>query len=206
MFTGLIETVGHVLRISPMPGGMRLEVQTDLASSLSDGESVAVNGVCLTVAAVQAGAFEAYIGPETARVTNLGALDPGALVNLERPMRADARLGGHFVLGHVDGTGTIGTIEPQEGFQWLTVGYPAALSSYLIPKGSIAVDGISLTVARLEDTQFTVQIVPFTWDHTNLRTCRPGAPVNLECDMIGKYIVRLAERGGGENRPPAPRT
>lgn len=177
-----------------MPGGMRLEVQTDLASSLRDGESVAVNGVCLTVADVQAGVFEAHIGPETARVTTLGALDPGALVNLERPLRADARLGGHFVLGHVDGTGTIRSIEPQEGFQWLAVAYPAALGSYLIPKGSIAVDGISLTVARLEDTQFTVQIVPFTWDHTNLRACQPGTPVNLECDMIGKYIVRLAER------------
>ena len=180
--------------MAPIPGGMRIEVETDLAGALRDGESVAVNGVCLTVTSVQAGSFAAQIGPETARVTTLGTLERGAFVNLERPLRADARLGGHFVLGHVDGIGTIRGIEPEEEFQWLSIEFPAALGSYLIPKGSVAIDGISLTVARLEETYFTVQIVPFTWDHTNLRACRPSGAVNLECDMIGKYVVRLAER------------
>jgi riboflavin synthase len=195
MFTGLVETVGSVSRIAPIPGGVQIEVQTELADALREGDSVAVNGVCLTVAAVRPAAFDALVGPETARVTNLGVLERGALVNLERPLRADARLGGHFVLGHVDATGTIRGIDPADGFWWVSVEFPPALAPYLIPKGSIAVDGISLTIARLEDRDFTVQIVPFTWDHTNLRRTRPGTAVNLECDMIGKYIVRLAQRG-----------
>ena len=137
------------------------------------GESVAVNGVCLTVVDTRTlrRAFSAEIGPETAKVTSLGGLTSGSLVNLERAMRADGRFGGHMVLGHVDGTGTIQAIRPDADFSWLTVSYPAGLAPYLIHRGSVAVDGISLTIARLEKATFDVQIVPFTWSHTNLRAC-----------------------------------
>jgi riboflavin synthase len=126
-------------------------------------------------------------------VTSLGGLKKGSLVNLERAMAADGRFGGHIVLGHVDGTGAIQAIRPEADFSWVTVGYPSALAPYLIHRGSIAVDGISLTIAKLDAACFDVQIVPFTWSHTNLHTARVGDRVNLECDMVGKYVVRAVE-------------
>jgi riboflavin synthase len=126
-------------------------------------------------------------------VTTLGFLKPGSLVNLERAIRADGRLGGHFVLGHVDGTGIIQRIRPEADFSWLTISYPASLATYLIHRGSIAVDGVSLTIAALAPSSFDVQIVPFTWMHTNLQAAGVDAPVNLECDMIGKYVARAME-------------
>jgi riboflavin synthase len=126
-------------------------------------------------------------------VTSLGHLKKGARVNLERAMPASGRFGGHMVLGHVDATGTIQSIRPQADFWWLTIGYPAALAPYLIHRGSIAVDGVSLTIAALENSTFDVQIVPFTWSHTNLQSLRTGDDVNLECDMVGKYVVRAME-------------
>jgi len=129
-------------------------------------------------------------------VTSLGNLKAGALVNLERSMRADGRFGGHIVLGHVDGTGTIQSIRPESDFRWVTVSYPAALAPYLIHRGSVAIDGISLTIARLDAASLDVQIVPFTWSHTNLRTARTGDRVNLECDMVGKYVIRAVELMG----------
>ena len=193
MFTGLIETVGEIADVSAIASGFHIRIQTELAAELRTGESVAVNGVCLTVAAVERGSWSAEIGPETAQVTSLGELRRGSLVNLERAMRAGGRLGGHFVLGHVDGTGSIDAVRPDADFTWLTVSYPAALAPLLIHRGSIAVDGISLTVARLADANFDVQIVPFTWQHTSLRAARPGDRVNLECDMVGKYVLRALE-------------
>ena len=198
MFTGLIESVGEVAEVRAIDAGFSLRIASGISAGLRLGESVAVNGVCLTVVdiAKDAASFSAEIGPETAAVTSLGALTSGSLVNLERAMPADGRFGGHLVLGHVDGTGTIQAILPEADFFWLTVGYPAGLAPYLIHRGSIAVDGISLTVAKLEKTTFDVQIVPYTWSHTNLRGARAGDRVNLECDMVGKYVLRAVELMG----------
>jgi len=193
MFTGLIEAVGEVAEIKTTASGLRLSVTTDLAGSLRPGESLAVNGVCLTTSLAGAGAVHADIGPETARVTTLGGLKPGALVNLERPLRADSRLGGHFVQGHVDATGTVEDIRPEADCYWLTLSFPSRLASCLVSKGSIAVDGISLSVAGLGPDRFDVQIIPFTWEHTNLRAVSVRDRVNLECDVLGKYVVRVAE-------------
>jgi riboflavin synthase len=196
MFTGLIEAVGQLAEARPLATGLRLRVATSLAPQLTPGESLAVNGVCLTVIAASADEVHVDVSPETLRVTTIGGLPRGSLLNLERPLRADGRLGGHFVQGHVDATGTIEDVREEADFRWVTIRYPSLLAPYLIRKGSVAVDGISLTVAGLGDEGFDVQIVPFTWDHTNLRGVRPGDPVNLECDILGKYVVRVAELAG----------
>ena len=197
MFTGLIEAVGKVAVVKAIDAGFNLRISSDIAGDLRPGESISVNGVCLTV--VEKGVappdhfFSAEIGPETAKVTSLGALSEGSLVNLERAMLANGRFGGHMVLGHVDGTGTIQSIRAEAEFSWITVSYPAALAPYLIHRGSVAVDGISLTVAKLDTATFDVQVVPFTLSHTNLRNARAGDRVNLECDMVGKYVLRAME-------------
>jgi riboflavin synthase len=205
MFTGLIERVGRVRELAPMEGGYRLVVDSDLSAELAPGDSIAVNGVCLTVVRLGDGGFVTEIGPETARVTTLGGCRSGTLVNLERPMRPDGHMGGHFVLGHVDATGVLTSIVPEAEFWWIGVRYERRLAPYFIPKGSVAVDGISLTIASLAEADFTVQIIPFTWEHTNLQGSRVGDPVNLECDVIGKYVVRVAELTGlwkgGEGSP-----
>jgi riboflavin synthase len=202
MFTGLIESVGLVERLTPNASGLRLSVRTALGAEMHTGDSLAVNGVCLTVVAAEAGAVHADVGSETARVTTLGALKAGRLVNLERAMRADGRFGGHFVQGHVDTTGEVTIIREEGDARWLTISFGDAIAAAFIPKGSVAVDGVSLTVAALRDREFDVMIVPFTWDHTNLHALRPRDRVNLECDMIGKYVARAAELAG--RRKPAP--
>jgi riboflavin synthase len=193
MFTGLIEAVGHVAGVKATAAGLRLQIRTVLASELTPGDSVAVNGCCLTVTAVEGGEMHADIGPETERLTTLGSLRRDQPVNLERSIRADGRFGGHFVQGHVDGTGAVVRLGEEGDAHWITVALPPALSPYVIRKGSIAVDGISLTVARLDDMRLDVMIVPFTWQHTNLSSLRVGDHVNIECDMVGKYVVRAAE-------------
>jgi riboflavin synthase len=196
MFTGLIESLGEVLEVKPIAAGFRMRVRAGIGGDLLEGESVAVNGVCLTAVETSSGELRAEIGPETARVTTLGRLKPGALVNLERAVRADGRLGGHFVLGHVDGTGIIQRVRPEADFYWVTIGYPGLLAAYLIHRGSIAVDGVSLTIAALRPSSppsFDVQIVPHTWRHTNLQAVDVETAVNLECDMIGKYVARAME-------------
>lgn len=193
MFTGLVEQVGRLAEVKPTAGGFRVRIRTTLAPDLVPGDSLAVNGVCLTTLVAADGEVHADIGPETARVTTLGALERGQVVNLERPLRADARLGGHFVLGHVDGIGTIEAIRPEGEAVWLTVTYPAALAALFIRKGSVAVDGVSLTVAGLDERRFDVMVIPYTRAHTTLGTLAPGARVNLECDVIGKYVLRAAE-------------
>ena len=190
MFGGLIESVGRVSGVEEIPEGIRLTIGTALGPELGLGESVAVNGVCLTVVEQRDDAFVAEVSPETARVTTLGRLSPGIAVNLERSLRVDARLGGHFVLGHVDGIGHVRDVRPQSDFQLISIGYEAALAPYLAQKGSIAVDGISLTIATLRSQAFDVQVVPYTWRHTILRDVAPKTAVNLECDIIGKYVVR----------------
>jgi len=196
MFNGLVEAVGEVAAVTPIPAGIRFRVATALAGELLLGESVAVNGVCLTVVATDLTAFHADVSPETTRVTSLGALTAGDVVNLERSMRADTRVGGHFVQGHVDDTGRVTGIRHEADFHWVTVAFPSSLSPYLVRKGSVAVDGISLTVAELRDAEFDVQIVPFTWAHTNLHCAQEDTVINLECDIIGKYVVRALAVGG----------
>jgi riboflavin synthase len=190
MFTGLIETVGRVGQVSHAADGLRIALHTDLAADLADGESVSVNGVCLTVARRDTTAFYADIGPETARVTTLGRLKADQPVNLERAMAANGRFGGHFVQGHVDAVGTIRDIREEAAARWLTVAFPPELAVFFVPKGSVAVDGVSLTVAALGPDHFDVMIIPFTWEHTNLRALEAGSRVNLECDVVGKYVVR----------------
>lgn len=194
MFTGLIEAVGHVAEAVPAGSGFRIRIRTPLSGELRVGESLAVNGVCLTVTAAGGGMVDADIGPETARVTTLGHLKAGHPLNLERSMAADGRFGGHFVQGHVDGVGGVEQIREDGDAHWLTVLFDEPLAPYLIEKGSIAVDGVSLTIAGLHDRTFDVMLVPHTWEQTTLRTLRAGDRVNLECDMVGKYVARNVER------------
>jgi riboflavin synthase len=196
MFTGLVEAVGRVVEAEPDPAGVRLQIATSLAGELSPGDSLAVNGVCLTVVRAADGQVRADVGPETVRVTTLGSLRPDALVNLERPLAANGRFGGHFVQGHVDAMGLIEDLRADAEFQWMAVGFPAALAPYIVHKGSIAIDGISLTVAVLGHGRIDVQLVPYTLEHTNLRAAHVGDRVNIECDLVGKYVVRAAELAG----------
>jgi riboflavin synthase len=193
MFTGIIEALGTLVEVKPLGSAYRLRVESSLARELTLGESVAVNGVCLTVILQDGDEVHADVGPETVRVTNLGNLQRGQQVNLERPMRLDGRLGGHFVLGHVDGVGIVDDVRPDSNSYWLTISFPPGLAAYFIRKGSATVDGVSLTVAGLGERQFDVQVIPYTWQHTTLSTLRVGDKVNLECDIIGKYVVRALE-------------
>lgn len=206
MFTGLIEAVGRIADVREVAGGRRLRIAASAApvATAAPGDSIAVNGVCLTAVRVTPVAFEADVSPETLRVTTLGSLRTGARVNLERPLRADGRLGGHFVQGHVDGIGRIGAITEEAGFRRVTVTFPPGLAGAIVPKGSIAVDGISLTVASLAAGSFDVQIIPYTWQETNLHAASVGDAANLECDIIGKYVAQAVEAYGdfarGRNR------
>ena len=193
MFTGLVESVGAIVESVPTGAGVRVRIATTLAPELTLGESLMVNGVCLTVIAHDDAGVHADIGPETLKVTTLGGLRAGHLVKLERSMRADSRFGGHFVQAHVDAVGQVVAVVPDAEFHTVTVGYPARFAANLIHRGSIAVDGISLTVAGLRDDAFDLMIIPFTMAHTNLRHAAAGTPVNLEFDMVGKYVARTAE-------------
>lgn len=189
MFTGLIDAVGTLASRSPLEAGWRFEVSCPYAADVQVGESLAVNGVCLTAAGLEPDRIVLDVSPETLQVTTLGELSPGDPVNLERAMRLDGRMGGHLVQGHVDGTGRIHAIRPMGECYWVSVTYPPALGIYFVPRGSVTVDGISLTVAELGEELFGVQIVPHTWTHTTLGVRRPGDSVNLETDLIGKYVV-----------------
>jgi riboflavin synthase len=196
MFTGLVEAVGELIGREPTSGGFRMRVASPLAGELSPGDSLAVNGVCLTVIVAEAGEIHADVGPETIRVTTLGTLARGSHLNLERPLRPDGRMGGHFVQGHIDATGSVEGLRPDADFHWITVSFPPELAPFLVHKGSIAVDGISLTIASLGVDRFDVQVVPYTMTHTNLGRAALRDRVNLEADMVGKYVVRAAELAG----------
>ena len=204
MFTGLIESVGEVAEVKAIDAGYRLRIASGIAGDLRLGESVAVNGVCLTVVEQTSGSFSAEIGPETAKVTSLGDLQSRALVNLERAMPANGRFGGHMVLGHVDGTGTIQSIRPEADFWWVTVSYPAALAPYLIHRGSVAIDGISLTINDVTNHGFSIAIIPHTAKVTTLGLKQVNDTVNLESDLIGKYVERLLQERGQLPQKPAP--
>ena len=193
MFTGIVEAVGTLAEVKGTGGGFRVRIHTPLSSEMKEGDSLSVNGVCLTVILIDGDHILADVGPETSRVTTFGGLQRGQEVNLERPVRGDGRMDGHFVLGHVDGVGVIEEIRQEGESRWLTVGFPPPLAPFFIRKGSVAVDGISLTIAGLGERQFDVMVIPYTWSHTSLKGLRKGDKVNLECDMIGKYIVRAME-------------
>lgn len=196
MFTGLIEATGYVGSLQASPAGGRLHVRTPVGAQLQPGDSIAVNGVCLTAIEPDAEGFRADVSPVTLAVSSLGALRPGRQVNLERPLRADARMGGHFVLGHVDATGRIVDLRA-DGEAWrLVIAIPESMAPLVIPRGSIAIDGISLTVAAIEGTQIVLQIIPFTFTHTALSEATVGAAVNLEFDVLGKYVLRSIELRG----------
>ena len=189
MFTGLVADLGTVAEVDASEAGVRLTVRTAL--ELSEGDSVAVNGVCLTATSLPDGAFTADVMHETLRRSSLGALEEGSKVNLELPLRADDRLGGHFVQGHVDGLGTIWEVR-EEGFSHVvTIGAPPEILRYVIEKGSIAVDGVSLTVSGLGDDWLQVSLIPETLERTTLGEATTGATVNLEVDVLAKYIERL---------------
>lgn len=198
MFTGIIETLGEVAEVKPTPAGFRLRLTTSLSQQLAPGDSVAVNGVCLTVVSADADGVHMDVSPETIRVSALGAVKRGAVLNLERSMRADGRIDGHFVLGHVDATGSIEELRSDGEFWWVTVKFPPSLAPQIVRKGSIAVDGISLTVAGVDDRRLDVQVIPYTWQHTNLRLAKVNDLVNLECDMLGKYVLRAMEVAKGK--------
>jgi riboflavin synthase len=189
VFTGLVADLGTVTSVDASDAGVRLTVRTAL--ELREGDSVAVNGVCLTATSVPDGAFTADVMQETLRRSSLGALEEGSKVNLELPLRADDRLGGHFVQGHVDGLGTIWDVR-EEGFSHVvTIGAPPEIMRYVIEKGSIAVDGVSLTVSGLGDDWLQVSLIPETLERTILGEATTGTPVNVEVDVLAKYIERL---------------
>jgi riboflavin synthase len=194
MFTGLVETTARVRRVDPEADGVRLEVETPLAAELEQGDSIAVNGVCLTAVDPGEDGFKADVMAETLRRSSLGPLSAGDSVNVELPLRAGDRLGGHMVQGHVDGTGTVESTR-DEGFARLVrIAAEPALLRYVVEKGSIAVDGVSLTVAEVDDEGFTVSLIPETLERTTLGAAAPGRVVNLEVDVLAKYVEKLVAR------------
>jgi riboflavin synthase len=196
MFTGLIEELGVVADFTRQAAGARLSVRCALVlSDLTTGGSVSVNGVCLTAVDIRPDGFSADLAPETLDRTSLGDLAPGARVNLERPVSLQTRLGGHFVQGHIDGTATLEALrELGDGNRELIVRIPPALDRFMVYKGSIAIDGISLTIASLENGLLRVAIVPHTFAATNLAARRPGDRLNIECDILAKYVEKLLPR------------
>ena len=195
MFTGIVEELGNVSSIDSRGAGARLKVRCrTVLEDAREGASIAVNGVCLTAVDLRPDSFSADVAPETMRRTNLGDLRAGSPVNLERPLSPSGRLGGHIVQGHVDATGEFVSLEALgDEDWWLRVRYPAELDPYLVFKGSIAIDGISLTVAALESGVLSATIIPHTFRNTTLGTYRPGSRVNLECDILAKYVESLLE-------------
>ena len=192
MFTGIIEEIGTVRRIEHGAKGARLTIQAKtVLEDTRIGDSIATNGVCLTVVSMTGDSFSADVMAESLRRSSLGTLQGGSPVNLERAMAANGRFGGHIVSGHIDGTGTIASQKREDNAVWVKIKTPAPLLRYIVEKGSIAIDGVSLTVAAVTDTAFSVSIIPHTGAQTILLGKKPGDPVNLECDVIGKYVEKL---------------
>lgn len=193
MFTGIIEELGAVERLETLPAGARIRVRCrEVLGDIREGASISVNGVCLTVVSHDRLGFSADVSPETLQRSNLGDLREGSLVNLERALSLSGRLGGHLVQGHIDGTGEFFALEPLGNSNWwLTVRAPEELARYVVEKGSIAIDGVSLTVASLEGNVIAATVIPLTYQQTVLRTRRRGDRVNLECDILAKYVEKL---------------
>jgi riboflavin synthase len=195
VFTGLVADLGTLSEVELGQDGLRFTVQTDLAAELSEGDSIAVNGVCLTATRVGKGVLQLDVMHETLARTSLGGLEPEHVVNLELPLRASDRLGGHIVQGHVDGLGSVREVI-QDGFaRRVTIEPPLGLLRYVVEKGSITVDGVSLTVAEIDNQSFTVSLIPETLQRTNLGAAEPGTTVNLEVDVLAKYVERLISAG-----------
>jgi riboflavin synthase len=195
MFTGLVEDLGVVVAVDRTAAGAALTVESRLARDLGEGDSIAVNGVCLTATGICGDRFGADVMHETLRRSSLGDVDAGAKVNLELALRADARLGGHIMQGHVDGVGVVADVR-QDGFaRVVTVEPDPALLRYVVEKGSIAVDGVSLTVAAVDDGSFSVSLIPETLERTNLGGTTAGRTVNLEVDIVAKYVEKLVGAG-----------
>jgi riboflavin synthase len=201
MFTGLVEDVGELMEISPMDGGVRIRVRTALpVGEMSLGESIAVDGACLTAVALDGDTFDVELSEETLRCTHFGVATRGDAVNLERALRFGARLGGHLVSGHVDGVGTLAEIViVGEGFE-VTWELPEELLPEVVTKGSITIDGVSLTVSRLEGRRATAAIIPHTAEHTTITSRTVGSPVHVESDVIGKYVRRVLGQLTAESR------
>ena len=191
MFTGLVADKGTVRAV----GDGRLEVETALGAHLAPGDSVAVNGVCLTAVEPHVDGFAAEVMPETLRRSSLGPLEAGAEVNLELPLRAGDRLGGHVVQGHVDGTGTVAAVREEDSSRVVRIDVAPELLRYVVAKGSIAVDGVSLTVSAIDDEAFEVSLIPETLERTTLGAAAAGRTVNLEVDVLAKYVEKLVSRG-----------
>ena len=191
MFTGLVADLGTVSDVVATPDGVRLQVATSLAAELSEGDSVAVNGVCLTAVSANAQAFTAEVMNETLRRSSLAEVSAGGRVNLELPLRAQDRLGGHVVQGHVDGVGAVSGVQDDGFARVVTVDAPPELLRFGVEKGSIAVDGVSLTVSSVSPDTFAVSLIPETLERTNLGAAAPGTPVNLEVDVLAKYVEKL---------------
>lgn len=200
MFTGIVEELGEVVAVEQLEDASRFRLRGPLVTEgAQHGDSIAVNGVCLTVVEFGDGEFTADVMAETLKRSSLGALETGSRVNLERPMAVGDRLGGHIVQGHVDGTGTILDRTPSEHWELVKVGLPAHLSRYVVEKGSITVDGVSLTVVEVADDWFTISLIPTTLALTTLGIKKSGDPVNLEVDVIAKYVERLLGPNALEN-------
>ena len=222
MFTGIVKGIGLIEHVDRSADGVRVSVATRLAVELEPGDSIAVNGVCLTAAAVNGGSFTAEVMNETLAKTSLTAVHPGIEVNLELPLRASDRLGGHVVQGHVDGVGVIAALVDDGFARRVTIDAPAEVLRYVVEKGSIAVDGVSLTVVTVDQSSLEVSLIPETLERTNLGAAHPGTSVNLEVDLIAKYVEkvvrgaafdlgierdadgqgRAAPAGQGQKRPP----
>lgn len=192
MFTGIIEELGTVRRMETQGGGSRITLSAStVIEGTVDGDSISVNGVCLTALDVRPDQFSADVSKETLDRSTLGRLKPNSRVNLERAVTPSTRLGGHIVQGHVDGRGTFISAVESDGFWTVKIGFPPELAKYLVYKGSVAVEGISLTIAKLNETDFDIAVIPKTWEVTNLSTLAPGDEVNLEADVIAKYVERM---------------
>ena len=194
MFTGLVEEKGTLKEKIPTGDGFQFVIEANIImKDLQIGSSVAVNGCCLTVVKIDGNTFAVDTIEETLNKTNLGVLKQGMKVNLERPLAAEARLGGHFVLGHIDTTGKVEDIKDLSNSHWLTISFPEKFKQYLIYVGSVAIDGVSMTVAELKDKSFSVGIIPHTWKETIFADKQVGDTVNLEFDVLGKYVERIME-------------
>jgi riboflavin synthase len=197
MFTGIVRELGTVEAVESSAEGARLRVRAELASELGEGDSIAVSGACLTATAVKRDAFEADVMHQTLELTTLGELEPGSRVNLELPLRADDRLGGHVVQGHVDGTATVADLTDDGFAKRVRVELPGELLPYVVERGSIAMEGVSLTIAALDDPVVEVSLIPETLERTTLGHVEVGARLNVECDVLARYVRRQLETDAG---------
>jgi len=201
MFTGIIEEIGFVKSVRKGAKSFSMLISADVvASGLRPGDSVNTNGACLTVTSLSQNSFTVDVMPETMRSTNLGTLKTGSRVNLERALQLSSRLGGHLVSGHIDGTGLIHQVKKEDNAIWITVKTGSEILRYLIPKGSVSLDGISLTVVHVDEVMFDVSLIPHTMVATTLRDKKPGDTLNIECDLVAKYIEKFTGNSGSGSR------